>query len=115
VAQEVIVKDLKQNYIRKHGLALSIDEYRPTRNEGTKLERVHAILSPKYDNLQIWHYQGGNCQILEDELVVRKPPHDDVKDALASAIDVSVAPSIQMSSSQDTAEVYTHSRFGGIA
>jgi phage terminase large subunit-like protein len=115
VAQEVIVKDLKQNYIRKHGLALSIDEYRPTRNEGTKTERVHAILSPKYDNLQVWHYQGGNSQILEDELVSIRPPHDDVKDALASAIDVSVAPSIQMHSSPESAQVYTHSKFGGIA
>lgn len=113
-AQDVIVKDLKQNYIRVHGLALSIDDYRPTRNEGTKAERIKNILKPKYDNRQIWHYQGGNCQILEDELVVLKPAHDDVKDALASAIDVSVAPSQAFSTGPNSAMVHTHSKFGGI-
>lgn len=115
-AQEVIVKDLKQNYIRVHGLALSIDDYRPTRNEGTKAERIRNILRPRYDNRQIWHYQGGNCQILEDELVVAKPAHDDCKDALASAIDVSVPPSFMVGNSQQgDAVVYSHSKFGGIA
>jgi phage terminase large subunit-like protein len=113
-AQEVIVKDLKQNYIRVHGLALSIDEYRPTRNEGTKMERINAILRPKYDNHQVWHYQGGNCQVLEEELVVLKPPHDDCKDALASAIDVSYPPSIMVGNPMNSAKVMTHSRFGGI-
>lgn len=112
-AQEVIVRDLKQNYIRPMGLALSIDEYRPTRNEGTKIERINAILRPKYDNLQIWHYRGGNCQILEDELVVLKPPHDDCKDALASAIDVAVAPSRIMSTQSNQTNIVTHKRFGG--
>lgn len=114
-AQDVIVKDLKNNYIRVHGLALSIDDYRPTRNEGTKAERINAILRPKYDNRQIWHYQGGNCQILEDELVVLKPTHDDVKDALASAIDVSVAPSVMISNPMGSATVYTHKKFGGVS
>lgn len=113
-AQDVIVQDLKQNYIRVHGLALSIKEYRPTRNEGTKMERINAILRPKYDNLQVWHYRGGNCQILEDELVVLKPPHDDCKDALASAIVVAVPPAKQNDASSSSAKVYSHSRFGGI-
>lgn len=113
-AQDVIVRDLKQNYIRVHGLALSIDDYRPTRNEGTKAERIKNILKPKYDNRQVWHYQGGNCQVLEDELVVLKPAHDDVKDALASAIDVSVAPSAAFSTGKDSAMLYTHKKFGGV-
>jgi len=112
-AQDVIVKDLKQNYIRVHGLALSIDDYRPTRNEGTKTERINAILRPKYDNRQIWHYQGGNCQILEDELVVLKPLHDDIKDALASAIDVAIPPSPSFGS-ESQQPLQSHSKFGGI-
>lgn len=114
-AQDTIVKDLKQNYIRPHGLALSIDDYRPTRNEGTKSERIQNILRTRYDNRQIWHYQGGNCQILEDELVVAKPSHDDCKDALASAIDVSVPPSFMLGNAPDgQAQIYSHSKFGGI-
>ena len=91
-AQSVIVKDLKDNYIRKHGLALSVEESRPTRHEGTKEERIRATLMPKYDNLQMWHYQGGNTQILEEELVLQNPAHDDVKDTLASAVSSAVPP-----------------------
>jgi phage terminase large subunit-like protein len=113
VAQDVIVKALKENYVRPHGLALSIDDYRPSRNEGTKEERISAILRPKYDNRQIWHYRGGNCQVLEDELTVLKPAHDDCKDALASAIDISVAPTMMRTSPMAT-NVLTHSRFGGV-
>ena len=114
-AQDVIVKALKQEYIRPHGLAISIDDYRPSRNEGTKQERISAILRPRYDARKVWHYQGGNCQILEDELVVLKPSHDDCKDALASAIDVSVAPTMNLSGPVLLAQTYSHSKFGGIA
>lgn len=115
-AQDTIVKDLKENYIRPHGLVLTIEDYRPTRHEGTKQERMRAILQHRYENRQIWHYRGGNCQILEDELVLDNPPHDDVKDALASCIAFSVAPTGTSLSSrpkllQNASE--QHSRFGG--
>ena len=43
VAQKVIVTSLKEDYIRPMGLALSIDEYRPTVREGAKAERIMAI------------------------------------------------------------------------
>ena len=116
-AQEVIVRDLKENYIRKHGLALSIEHYKPNRHMGHKAERIESILQPRYTNQQVWHYRGGNCQILEEELISQNPPHDDIKDALASAIDSSVPPSnMRMNSSRPS---YSNlntasSRFGGI-
>jgi len=112
-AQSVIVGDLKNNYIKPHGIALSIDEFKPTRAQGSKEERIAAILQPRYENLQIWHYRGGNCQLLEDELVVAHPPHDDIKDALASAIDILVRPT---SGGMHTfkKKVDTHSKFGGV-
>ncbi len=113
VAQEPIVKELKQSYIKKHGLSLSIDEHRPTRAQGSKEERVHAILEPKYDNLSMWHYQGGECQTLEDELVLQRPPHDDVKDALASAIDIAIPP-MHSHRLRKTQNVVYHPRFGGV-
>jgi hypothetical protein len=114
-AQSIIVKDLKENYIRKHGLALSIDEHKPTRHQGSKEERIEAILQPRYANMQMWHYYGGNCQVLEEELVLQNPPHDDVKDALASVVDVSVAPAnMQRHSNRNNLRVITNSRFGGI-
>lgn len=115
VAQKVIVEDLKQNYIRPHGLALSVEDYRPTRHMGTKEERNEAILQPRYNNRQIWHYQGGNCQVLEEELVLVNPPHDDVKDCLASCIDSCLAPSAAQHKSISLKPGFgTNSRFGGI-
>lgn len=113
-AQQVIVDDLKDNYIRRHGLALSIKDHKPTRNEGSKNERINAILVSRYDNRQIWHYKGGNCEILEEELLLTNPPHDDCKDALASAIQVSVAPSNMSMNFSVQAPYQTHPRFGGI-
>lgn len=112
-AQSVIVKDLKDNYIRPYGLALSIEEFKPTRHQGSKEERVSAILEPRYANQQIWHYKGGNVQLLEEELTMRNPMHDDIKDTLATVIDMAVAP---VSSRQRPASnvVQLHNRFGGI-
>lgn len=114
VAQRVIVKELKESYIKPNGVALSIDEYQPTRNEGDKAERIAAILEPKYDNLQIWHYRGGNCQTLEEELIMGHPPHDDVKDALASAISIAIIPK-QRQMDRVGNNILTHARFGGCA
>lgn len=112
-AQEIIVKDLKENYIRKNGLLLSVEEYRPSRNEGTKVERVEATLQPRYANRQMWHYMGGNCQTLEEELVLAAPPHDDIKDCLASCIEICQAPTLQRFSNTMNKDLY-HPRFGGI-
>lgn len=117
VAQSVIVRDLKENYIRKYGLSLVIDEYRPSRFEGTKEERMEAALQPKYNNLQIFHYPGGNCQILEEELLLRHPPHDDVKDALTSVLDICVAPSPGNNTQKkrkENIQQMVNSRFGGL-
>lgn len=113
-AQQVIINDIKQNYIRPYGLALAVEEHKPTRHIGSKAERVSAVLESKYQNMQIWHYLGGNCQTLEEELVLSNPPHDDVMDAVANAIDICVAPSASMAGrmSVDRAPA-THGRFGG--
>jgi phage terminase large subunit-like protein len=114
-AQSVIVKDLKENYIRPFGLSLSVDEYRPTRWQGSKEERIMAILEPRYANHQMWHYQAGNIQVLEEELMFTNPAHDDVKDALASAVDFAVPPmNIFSIKRNQEAPVQYHTRFGGV-
>lgn len=114
-AQEVIVKDLKENYIRPYGLALAVDEHRPTRHDGRKQERLEAILQPKYANQQVWHYQGGNCSFLEEELTLQNPPHDDIKDALASAMEIAVAPTVdRMKEGNLRMQLNIHPVFGGI-
>ena len=114
--QSVIVNDLRNNYIRMHGLALAIDEHKPTRYEGAKEERINSILQPRYQNRQMWHYPTGLTQTLEEELVLQNPPHDDIKDALAACVDICVMPtSHRRSSIGSTAlQQYVHPRFGGI-
>ena len=116
-AQNAIVQSLKEDYIRPNGLYLSIQEVKPNRYQGSKEERIAAILEPRYDNMQIWHYKGGNCQILEDELLTRNPAHDDVIDALATCIDISIAPSSSMNRNRTRTmgNVIYNNRFGGVS
>lgn len=114
-AQSVVVKQLKDNYIKPNGLAISVDEYRPNRYQGTKEERMDAILNPRYENMAVWHFKGGECSALEDELLVSNPAHDDIKDALASAIEIAVPPARQASQSRHKRRVIFNSKFGGVA
>ena len=116
VAQQTIVKELKDSYLRPNGIPLVIDEFRPTRHLGDKRQRISAALEPKYHNQQMWHYKGGNCQVLEEELSQVHPPHDDVKDALANAVMISVVPRQRSNGvSMMSSNVLTHSRFGGVS
>lgn len=114
VAQKAIVRELKDQYIRPYGLALSIDEHNPSRHQGAKEERIAAILEPRYDNMSMWHYKGGHCQTLEEELILAHPPHDDVKDALAAAVDIAVPPRNMRKRNNQNSTVITHPRFGGV-
>jgi hypothetical protein len=109
------VNTLKNEYIKPYGLALSVDEYRPTRSDGNKQERIRATLEPRYENGQMWHYRGGNCQILEEELSRENSSHDDVKDALASVIDIAVAPMKNRGGLVSREDNVYHGKFGGLA
>jgi hypothetical protein len=114
-AQSVIVKDLKENYIRPYGLVLSIEEHRPLKK---KEERIEAALQPRYSNRQMWHYRGGHCELLEEELVLQNPAHDDIKDCLASIVETAIPPAASVAHRAEAAIAgfsnYIHSRFGGI-
>ena len=112
VAQMAIVKQLKE-LIKQHGLAISIDEFRPNKSQGNKQERISSVLEPRYDNLSIWHYRGGNTQILEEELSSRNPPHDDVIDALASVVDMAVKPARNVRRNGNQNIVWANNRFRG--
>lgn len=115
VAQVVIVRDLKDK-LKEEGMSLSIDEYRPSRKEGTKEERIASILEHRYDNRLMWHYKGGYNEVLEEELVLARPAHDDVKDALASAVSIAIRPKASRSVTESySSSVQFNSRFGGIA
>jgi len=114
VAQASIVRELKEQYIKSEGLSLKVEDHRPNRHQGTKVERINTILEPRYDNRSIWHYKGGWCQTLEEELIMDNPTHDDIKDSLASAIEISVPPKGHYQGAQQMErKVLTHPKFGG--
>jgi hypothetical protein len=114
--QKAIVNDLKDSYFRPNGLYISVEELKHTKHQGSKEERIAALLEPRYDNMAVWHYKGGFCQTLEDELVQKHPPHDDCKDALAAAVSIAIPPmgivGRDRQTSRDTA-LY-HPKFGGM-
>jgi hypothetical protein len=115
IAQAVIVRDLKDK-LREEGMSLAIEEYRPTRNEGTKQERIAAALEHRYDSMSVWHFKGGYTDVLEEELVLARPPHDDIKDALASAVSIAVKPRKSRSEGVENQNVIQFNpRFGGVS
>ena len=114
VAQAVIVRDLKDK-MREEGLSLSIDEHRPTRSEGKKEERIASALEHRYEGMHVWHFKGGYTDMLEEELVLARPPHDDIKDALASAVEVAIKPKrSRVDETSQNSNVAYHPRFGGV-
>lgn len=114
VAQAVIVRDLKDK-MREEGMSLSIDEYRPTRNEGTKAERIAANLEHKYENMSIWHFKGGYTDMLEEQLIQARPQNDDLKDALSSAIEIATKPKRSRGNEDKQTNIIAfHPRFGGV-
>ena len=112
-AQEVIAERIKDD-IKADGLMLRVDKHRPTRVMGTKEERIQNTLLPYYDNNAVWHFEGGLCETLEQELVMDKPPNDDLKDALANAIEIMQIPMKQAHRRRERNVIY-NSRFGGVA
>jgi len=113
-AQQAIVRQLREAYFAPMGLSLRVEEVKPTRHEGTKKERMAAVLLPRYENNQVYHFHGGMTQFLEEELVSNNPPHDDIMDALTNAIDKLVKPN-DVAIRRDTSNVVFHPRFGGRA
>ncbi len=117
VAQKVIVNAIK-DFLKKEGLTLPIEEYRPTRQMGRKEERIAAALEHLYDDMKVWHFEGGYIPQLEEELIQARPAHDDIKDALASAVEIAVQPKKSIGSNiKDfmSSGLQTNNRFGGVA
>ena len=108
----LVAQDLADR-LTDEGVRIPIDLYIPPNADG-KFARVNGILEPLYQSGAIYHYRGGNCQVLEDELVSVNPLHDDTKDAWAMSCDLMVKPLRRRF--KDTSNVLNfHNRFGGVA
>lgn len=112
-AQAIIVQDLKDRFIQE-GAFLSIDEHRPNRYQGSKEERIAANLEPRYENQTVWHFKGGYTPVLEEELMLARPAHDDIKDCLASVVEIAKAPMREQRRKRENVLQF-HGRFGGVA
>ena len=113
-AGQAVIAERIRDDIRQEGLLLSVQDFRPTRTMGTKEERIHNQLSPRYENRTIWHYYGGLCEDLEQELIQHNPAFDDIKDALHSVMGIVRIP-VDRGLKRRDSKVITHARFGGVA
>jgi len=107
--QNLIVEQLK-DMNRARGIYYAFDTI-PQKIE--KQLRIMANLEPRYADGMIFHFRGGNCEVLEDELSSTKPAHDDVSDAFASVVEIATAPSRRAVSTAPTIVKY-HPKHGGI-
>lgn len=115
VAQKAIVTDLRERVVAETGGRIKIEEYRPTSKQGRKEERIAAALEPRYDNLMVYHFRGGFTPALEEEVMQARPLHDDLKDALASAVEASVKPARNTGyADQGNNVIEFNRRFGGV-
>ncbi len=107
-----IIINAVQDKIRENGGRIVVDAKYVASSEGSKKERIAAALEPKYETKSVWHYRGSFTRDLEEQLIQARPAHDDLKDALASCVEVLRPPHRQ----KDTSNVLTfatHGRFGG--
>jgi len=112
-AGHFIEKELK-NYIRQNGDTLVVEGRAATRHEGKKEEKHAMITYPRYEMQSVLHGRGGLFSVLEEEITLKRPPHDDLLDALTTAISISKPPSSRKrGSSADDNKVIYNTRFGG--
>lgn len=116
VAQDVIVEDLKIR-AKQEGMMLTIDKHRPNKYQGAKAERIAAALEPRYQNQQVYHARGGFCLMLEEELMLENPAHDDIKDTLAIVLSGDIRKPLNRGELDggNVSELKYHPRFGGVS
>lgn len=108
-AQNLAIEQIK-DFNRQRGIFYTIDKHNELRQ---KELRIMTNLEPRYAEGKVYHYRGGNCQVLEDELQSTKPPHDDISDALAAAVEIATPPS-KGNQGKKVVNISTHSKWGGI-
>lgn len=107
--QNLVVEQVKDTN-RARGVYYTVDK---EKHQDDKTIRTMSTLEPRYSAGELYHYRGGNCQVLEDELTMARPPHDDVRDAIAAAVGIAVAPSIRHRVQDDNGLTF-NSKFGGV-
>jgi phage terminase large subunit-like protein len=107
------IKNFLTDEVRRNGGRLEIEGKVHTSHSGKKEERVAQSLHHRYRNGTIYHTKGGFTKLLEEELKLVKPPHDDLKDVLAIAVSECVAPLKRQGLEKRNSNIIQMSRFGG--
>lgn len=106
-----LVVEYMKDQVRKEGRSLVIEGKRA---EGEKGERCQMILLPRYENKTMLHYQGGLITTYEEQITLARPAHDDLRDAVSAAVEISKVPHKRTTGKQQDARVVgINPRFGG--
>lgn len=108
-----LVEQELRNFIRRNGDSIIVDGKHATQHEGKKWERHAAVLEHRYMTSSVMHFRGGLTGVLEEEIMLERPAHDDLEDALCGALEISIVPS-QRKAGTKKRRIATHTRFGGV-
>lgn len=108
-----LVANEVKRLIRQNGAGLAIEAKPAPVNEGKKWERHNAVLIPRVKNGDVLFYKGGMTAIAIEEIVLERPPHDDLKDALTTVISISTPPARSKHADNNVIPVKFNKRFGG--
>lgn len=112
-AQEVIIEALRE-YAENNMVPIRIKAYKPNSTSGSKEERIAQTLEPVYEDGRMYHYRGGLCELLEEELVQDRPPHDDLKDCLHIGVGFEkLKPAVQDDDDEEHVSVNHMSQYAG--
>lgn len=81
-----VVANFIQDECRRAGHTLVIKHQPKNQVQGSKEERNAQLFEPLYRNKSVYHKKGGYTRLLEEELRLTRPPHDDLKDAVWIAV-----------------------------
>ncbi|AUR83373.1 terminase large subunit [Vibrio phage 1.139.A._10N.261.48.C6] len=116
-AAQVVIANYIRDKLVENNIKVKIDEHRPSRHMGKKEERMDAALYPAYEDRIVYHYRSGLTNMLEEELRLENPPHDDLKDIVAAIFSWDKFKAPRKESKDDMPKVLRpqkkQSRFGG--
>jgi len=111
----LVAREMKR-LLRVNGANLIVEGKASTVHEGKKEEKHRAVLIPRIKNGSIYFYKGGLTPVAIEEIVLERPPYDDLKDVLTTAISIANPPSRPTTGINNgkNIKLRSRSRFGGI-
>lgn len=108
-----LVANEMKRLLRSNGAALVIEGKASVGHEGKKEEKHNAVLIPRVKNGSVFFSKGGLTPVAIEEIVLERPPHDDLKDVLTAAIANSLAPARPRYTDTTSNVIRFNRRFGG--